>query len=431
MDRPEDAAAQRAERGAATVARGTTDSRRSAHVRLRAPHARLRHRDERRASRAASSTRMRSASWRVTYRFVEVGGTSAGAIAAAAAAAAEHGREQVGFASSPRSRPGSETATTSSGCSSHSREPPYFRLLRRRRGPHGHFGGCRSPGSARRFPVDGDRGRRSRVALPCSRVWAGQARSRSAQASPGVFSPCSGSHSRSARARLRASARGRRNGSRPLHRSMPPGGTPGTDAVARRPARRPRGKDDGAPLPSATSRRRASAEVMTTNVTHRRPQRMPWTHHSSCSTPPSCACSSPSGSSRGWRRIPRRSPRDERRAPPAHLERSRRFSPLPEPDDLPVVVAARMSLSFPLLISAVPLHALDMTSAIDPSRARGRRRGRRTPPIASSPPSAGSPTAASRATSPSTSSTRRSRRGRPSPSTSTASTPTTRDGPTR
>ena len=33
-----------------------------------------------------------------TYRFVNVGGTSAGAIAAAAAAAAEHGREAGGFA---------------------------------------------------------------------------------------------------------------------------------------------------------------------------------------------------------------------------------------------------------------------------------------------------------------------------------------------
>ena len=33
-----------------------------------------------------------------TYRFVNVGGTSAGAIAAAAAAAAEHGRESGGFA---------------------------------------------------------------------------------------------------------------------------------------------------------------------------------------------------------------------------------------------------------------------------------------------------------------------------------------------
>jgi predicted acylesterase/phospholipase RssA len=33
--------------------------------------------------------------------------------------------------------------------------------------------------------------------------------------------------------------------------------------------------------------------------------------------------------------------------------------PLPEPADLPIVVAARMSLSFPLLLSAVPLHKID------------------------------------------------------------------------
>ena len=32
-----------------------------------------------------------------TYRFVDVGGTSAGALAAAAAAAAEHGRDRGGF----------------------------------------------------------------------------------------------------------------------------------------------------------------------------------------------------------------------------------------------------------------------------------------------------------------------------------------------
>ncbi len=34
---------------------------------------------------------------------------------------------------------------------------------------------------------------------------------------------------------------------------------------------------------------------------------------------------------------------------------------LPEPKDLPVVVAARMSLSFPILIGAVPLYAIDYT----------------------------------------------------------------------
>lgn len=35
------------------------------------------------------------------------------------------------------------------------------------------------------------------------------------------------------------------------------------------------------------------------------------------------------------------------------------FRRLPMPDDLPVVVAVRMSLSFPLLLSAVPLYTVD------------------------------------------------------------------------
>ncbi len=37
------------------------------------------------------------------------------------------------------------------------------------------------------------------------------------------------------------------------------------------------------------------------------------------------------------------------------------FYPLPSPANLPVVVATRMSLSFPLLLCAVPLHAVDFT----------------------------------------------------------------------
>ena len=55
----------------------------------------------------------------VTYRFSNVGGTSAGAIAAAAAAAAEHGRERR-WLREAGSAPGVDRrrATTSSGCSS-------------------------------------------------------------------------------------------------------------------------------------------------------------------------------------------------------------------------------------------------------------------------------------------------------------------------
>ncbi len=36
-----------------------------------------------------------------------------------------------------------------------------------------------------------------------------------------------------------------------------------------------------------------------------------------------------------------------------------RLRRLPDPDDLPVIVAVRMSLSFPVLLSAIPLHAVD------------------------------------------------------------------------
>jgi hypothetical protein len=43
---------------------------------------------------------------------------------------------------------------------------------------------------------------------------------------------------------------------------------------------------------------------------------------------------------------------------------------LPEPWDLPVVVAARMSLSFPILFSLVPLYAVDYTLAVNAAGAR-------------------------------------------------------------
>lgn len=46
--------------------------------------------------------------------------------------------------------------------------------------------------------------------------------------------------------------------------------------------------------------------------------------------------------------------------------------PLPEPADMPVVVATRMSLSFPLLLSAVPLYAVDWSlRANQVARSRG------------------------------------------------------------
>jgi hypothetical protein len=37
------------------------------------------------------------------------------------------------------------------------------------------------------------------------------------------------------------------------------------------------------------------------------------------------------------------------------------YCPLPEPENIPVIVAVRVSLSFPVLLSAIPLYAIDYT----------------------------------------------------------------------
>lgn len=61
-------------------------------------------------------------------------------------------------------------------------------------------------------------------------------------------------------------------------------------------------------------------------------------------------------------------PGREEKDPPADTEKGMRE--VPEPRDFPVLLAARMSLSFPFLFTAVPLHAIDH----DPLRAREFRR---------------------------------------------------------
>ncbi len=47
--------------------------------------------------------------------------------------------------------------------------------------------------------------------------------------------------------------------------------------------------------------------------------------------------------------------------------------PMPDAADLPVVVAARLSLSFPLLISAIPLYAIDYSRKVEESQRRPER----------------------------------------------------------
>jgi len=44
------------------------------------------------------------------------------------------------------------------------------------------------------------------------------------------------------------------------------------------------------------------------------------------------------------------------------------LAPLPEPEDLPIIVGVRMSLSFPFLISAIPLESVDYARSSSPFR---------------------------------------------------------------
>ncbi|KRE54667.1 patatin-like phospholipase family protein [Phycicoccus sp. Soil748] len=127
----------------------------------------------------------------------------------------------------------------------------------------------------------------------------------------------------------------------------------------------------GAPRIAGTARPESPAinlEVMTTCVTRSRPYRMPFESVGFYVDPGGLrrlfppavvdwvlAHPAPVGGSPTDRR--RRRVADELLAP---------LVPFPAAADVPVVVAARMSLSFPVLISAVPLHAVDRATNTEP-----------------------------------------------------------------
>jgi predicted acylesterase/phospholipase RssA len=102
-------------------------------------------------------------------------------------------------------------------------------------------------------------------------------------------------------------------------------------------------------------------EFMTTNLTQRRPMRLPWVG-------PEVFFFDPSQfrqffPERVVAHLERHPPPPPEARDPADwellCELLAPLRPLPQPGDLPVVVGARLSLSFPLLLSAVPLWAID------------------------------------------------------------------------
>ena len=301
-----------------------------------------------------------------TYRFVNVGGTSAGAIAAAAAAAAEHGRERGGFAKLAalpawigegenlfrlfQPQPGTR---------------PFFRLFTAGLGRTGAGKWLRLAAAAlRSFPLSALAGLGPGVALVVLAAWAGSGALAVYAIVAGVVLALLGL---AVAIGLRLSiglprAVGRNAFGLCSGLSAEGSGTPALtpwlagliDDLA--------GKEGDAPLTFGDLRAKGiRLEVMTTNVTHRRPQRMPWGHQQLLFDPDELRRLFPERIVAWMEAHP--PTEDERRGERRQrtLEALAPLRPFPDPDDLPVVVAARMSLSFPLLISAVPLRALDLT----------------------------------------------------------------------
>jgi predicted acylesterase/phospholipase RssA len=112
--------------------------------------------------------------------------------------------------------------------------------------------------------------------------------------------------------------------------------------------------------PPPEGKRFVELEMMTTNLVNRLAKRIPWEEGGWYFDPDEFRRLFPEDVVR-WMEANPPALRPERTGRRSELHRAqmRPRLPLPDPQDLPVVVAARMSLSFPLLLSAVPLWSFD------------------------------------------------------------------------
>jgi predicted acylesterase/phospholipase RssA len=301
-----------------------------------------------------------------TYRFASVGGTSAGAIAAAGAAAAEHGREHGGFeklAALPAWIGGGDNLLRLFQPQPGTR--PFFRLFTAGLGRTGPGKWLRIAGAAlASFPLTAALGLLPGVALVVLAVWTGT----------GALAVCAviaGGLLALLGLTLALGLRLAVGLPKALGRNMfglcsglgaGDGTTPALTEWLADLVDDLSGKEGGPLTFGDLHTHGIDLQMMTTNVTHRRPHRMPWDNRELLFDPAELRRLFPERIV-SWMEAhpPLADGRDAERTR-RRLEALAPLRPFPAPDDLPVVVAARMSLSFPLLISAVPLHALDMTS---------------------------------------------------------------------
>jgi predicted acylesterase/phospholipase RssA len=305
-----------------------------------------------------------------TYRFVQVGGTSAGAIAAAATAAAELGRhsESGGFA---------ELANLPAwlGGGKHLQE-----LFQPQKETEGLFRMLLASlehkrakwlwillTGLRRFPLGALLGALPGAALAVLAVISGEGVLRWAALAAGVLLAAIG-----ALAGLAVAVTRRVTHAIPdnLYGICSGNARPDSNKPALTPwladlIERCAGREgvQGAPLTFGDLERADGPKLamMTTNVTNHTAHRMPWSSREFWFHPAEFRRLFPDHVVDHMIAHPPPLPDTdaERRQSEAHRELLEPLRPFPAPDDLPIVVAARMSLSFPILLSAVPLHGID------------------------------------------------------------------------
>ena len=301
-----------------------------------------------------------------TYRFMNVGGTSAGAIAAVATAAAELGRDRDGFAELARLpawlgggkhlqelfQPQKETEGLFRmlvAALEHKRMTWFWVLIT----------------GLRRFWLGSLVGALPGAALIVLAALSDGSALRWAALVIGVVLALAGAVAGCA---LAAARRAMRAVPDNLYGLCSGNARPDWDAPALTPwladlIDRCAGRSDGRPLTFGDlgSVDGLKLAMITTNVTNHTALRMPWESQEYWFD------------TRAFRRLFPERVVDHMVANPAPLpgqdadrrraeelrERLKPLCPLPAEDDLPLVVGARMSLSFPILLSAVPLHRID------------------------------------------------------------------------
>lgn len=326
-----------------------------------------------------------------TYRFRNIGGTSAGAIAAAVTAAAEYGSRHGGTSFAElegihtwfgQRAPGGRTSNLMALFQPQRGTRALFRTLLPALRPGRRVALRVAAAAVANFPAAALAGALPALGLgllalarpgdAALRLWS--LACGAALLLLGVATTVTLALVRRARRELPGNFYGLTSGHAPTTRGKSEALTPWLHHTLNRIAGKP---EDGAPLtfgelwgtPDPEAERDIKLEMMATCLSHGRPYRLPLREDVFYFDPGELRRLFPEEVVRHMEAHPREQTEREQEASRRYLP----LRPLPSAADLPVVFATRLSLSFPLLVAAVPLHAVDFTRKLPDGERRPER----------------------------------------------------------